>query len=194
MTKTKVLTKSQIGKKSKRDGAKFEKSVRVDLENKGWICDKWTNNVELPEYEYDEVQFVGRKEEIPCKEIREGKLVPSRPKFNPFTHSLIMNSGGFPDFIAFRKLGVNPLVLCEDCKEPLEGDCWCDNCNKTQYNTYSVMGYEVIGCEAKSNGYLDKEEREKCKWLLENNIFTKILIAKKGEKEIIYEDFLEKYK
>jgi len=55
--------------------------------------------------------------------------------------------------------------------------------------------YEIIGVECKSNGYLTPEEREKCKWLLENKIFSKILIARKGKKrgEIIYEDFQEKY-
>ena len=57
--------------------------------------------------------------------------------------------------------------------------------------------YEVIGVECKSNGYLTPEEREKCKWLLENKIFSKILIAKKkkvGKKvEVEYIDFSEKY-
>ena len=31
-----------------------------------------------------------------------GKLVKSKPKFNPFTKSLMMNTGGFPDFLAFK--------------------------------------------------------------------------------------------
>ena len=35
--------------------------------------------------------------------MREGKLVKCRPKFNPFTKRLIMNTGGFPDFIAFQR-------------------------------------------------------------------------------------------
>ena len=37
--------------------------------------------------------------------------------------------------------------------------------------------YEVVGVECKSNGYLDKIEKEKCEWLLKNKIFGKILIA-----------------
>ena len=55
--------------------------------------------------------------------------------------------------------------------------------------------YEVIGVEVKANGWLDKEEKEKCKWLLENKIFSRILIAKKGKKrgEIEYIDFERKY-
>jgi hypothetical protein len=42
--------------------------------------------------------------------------------------------------------------------------------------------YEVIGLEVKSNGYLDQTERGMCFWILENKIFSRILIAKKGEK------------
>ena len=51
-------------------------------------------------------------------------------------------------------------------------------------------GYVILGVEAKSNGFLTKEEKEKMNWLLENNIFSKILIAKKGKKrgEIVYEN------
>jgi len=56
--------------------------------------------------------------------------------------------------------------------------------------------YEVIGVEVKSNGYLDREEKEKCIFLLDKNVFSKVLIAKKGKRNegIIYEDFKEKYK
>lgn len=37
--------------------------------------------------------------------MRKAKLVKCKPKFNPFTRSLMMNSGGFPDFIAFQPVG-----------------------------------------------------------------------------------------
>ena len=51
--------------------------------------------------------------------------------------------------------------------------------------------YIIYGVECKSNGKLDKEEKEKCKWLLSNNIFSKILIASKGKKRgsIDYKQF-----
>ncbi len=57
--------------------------------------------------------------------------------------------------------------------------------------------YEVVGIEVKRQGYLDKEERKKCRWYLKNKIFSKILIAK-GIKEcraikVKYIDFQEKY-
>jgi hypothetical protein len=55
--------------------------------------------------------------------------------------------------------------------------------------------YEVIGLEVKSNGYLDKIEKGMSFWLLKNKIFSRILIAKKGNKkgEIEYIDFEERY-
>lgn len=67
-------------------------------------------------------------------------------------------------------------------------------CNRCHYAFDSIKRanqYGVIGCEVKSNGYLTKEEKEKCKWLLDNNVFSKILIAKKGTKRggIIYDEF-----
>ena len=39
--------KVAMGKKSKAKGMRFESKVRKDLESKGWIVDKWTNNVEF---------------------------------------------------------------------------------------------------------------------------------------------------
>jgi len=55
--------------------------------------------------------------------------------------------------------------------------------------------YSVIGVEVKMNGILSKEEKEKCRWYLNRKIFSKILIAKKGDKrgEIEYTDFSERY-
>ena len=55
--------------------------------------------------------------------------------------------------------------------------------------------YEVIGVEVKGNGWLDKTEKEKCKFLIEKKIFSKVLIARKGKKrgEIKYDNFMEKY-
>lgn len=56
--------------------------------------------------------------------------------------------------------------------------------------------YEIIGLEVKGNGYLDPSEKGMCHWLIENNIFSKILIAKKGKKrgQIEYIDFKERYR
>ena len=55
--------------------------------------------------------------------------------------------------------------------------------------------HEVIGVEVKANGWLDKKEKEKCKFLLDKKIFSKILIARKSKErgKIEYADFKEKY-
>ena len=56
---------------------------------------------------------------------------------------------------------------------------------------------EVIGVEVKARGYLDKEEKEKCKFYLDKCVFSKILIAKTIKNgrniNIEYIDFKAKY-
>ncbi len=124
------------GKKSRASGLSFELKVRKDLEGKGWIVDKWSNNVNLS----------------------EGKIEQAKRKFNPF--SKIMTIGtGFPDFICFQKMG--------------------------EY-------YKIIGLEVKKNGILDKDEKEKCKWYLDNSVFNEIWVARDSG-EIAYEDFRERW-
>jgi hypothetical protein len=156
--------KRKIGKKSRKAGSEFEKLVRADLESKGWIVSKWQNNVELVD------GFAGPNTEC----WKKGKLVPAKPKFNPFTHSLMMNSSGFVDFIAYNH--VRDHIL-----------------HKIGGEIETRKLYEVIGVECKTNGKLDKIEKEKCKWYLEHSTFSKILIASKGEKrgEIVYKEFEE---
>ena len=98
-------------------------------------------------------------------DLLEGRIVPAKRKYNGPGRPMSIGTG-FPDFVAFR-WGV------DGCK-----------------------GYgDIIGVEVKSNGYLDPKEREKCKWLLENNKFSKILIASKSKKrgEIIYESHESRY-
>ena len=94
----------------------------------------------------------------------KGKLIPAKHKFCGIGRPMAIGTG-FPDFVAFRiSNSIKPHNYCE-----------------------------VIGVEAKSNGYLDKTEKQKCKWLLQNNIFSKILIAsrykEKNRVKIKYEEF-----
>ncbi|MHA1876700.1 MAG: hypothetical protein ACTSUC_09690 [Promethearchaeota archaeon] len=119
----KEINKVKQGKKNREAGARFERKVRKDLELKGWIVDRWTNNV------------------------KDNKVIPAKSRFN-------MRTTGFPDFILFSPSNsVRP---------------------------------KIMGVECKSNGYLNKVEKEKCKWLLENNIFSKIIIASKDKSKINY--------
>ena len=110
------------GKRNRINGADTERRARADLERDGWIINKWRNNV------------------------KDDKLIPAKNYF--IRGKGTIQGTGFPDFIAFRTLG---------------------------------LLYEVIGVEVKSNGYLSPEEKEKCKWLLENKVFSKILIASRDK-------------
>jgi len=138
--------KSAMGKISRARGKAFELKVRHDLEDKGWIVCKWSNNVE----------FEGEL----CP---NGKLISAKHTFNPFTKAMSAGTG-FPDFVAFRK----------------SRDCAC-------------VCYDVIAVESKMTGALDKKEKEKVEWLLENDVFEVILVASKGDKRggILYEQILK---
>lgn len=135
-----ITNYSSQGKKNRAAGSRFELKIRKDLEDKGFIIDKWTNNVDL----------------------ETKKIIPAKRKFNPFLRALSM-ANGFPDFIGI-------------------------DMNKDK---------DLIGVEVKMNGYLSKEEKEKCRFYLEKNLFSKILIAKavkEGRKlNIKYIDFAGEY-
>jgi len=89
-------------------------------------------------------------------DLETRELIAAKRKFNPFNKVMTIGTG-FPDFIAFK---------------PVIGE------KKDDFQLY-----KVIGVESKMKGILDKTEREKCEFLLENNIFKEILIAKKSEKK-----------
>jgi len=137
----KKKTNVKRGSMSKSSGNAFELKVRKDLEEKGWIIDKWSNNLDL----------------------EKGEIHPAKKRFARFKGNMgVMTIGtGFPDFVAFQ-------LMREE-------------------------RYKVIGVEVKMNGLLSRIEKEKCKWYLENKIFSEILIASKikdGKKiKIEYVDF-----
>lgn len=107
----------------------------------------------------NQVEFFFEDESIPNVKIIEGRLIPAKHKFNYFTKAMTVGHG-FPDFVAYREIKMERIPGLISCSRH----------------------YEVIGVESKMDGKLDKEERKKCDWLLEKNIFSKILIASKGEK------------
>ena len=75
--------KSEIkkGKKSRAAGSQFELKVRRDLESKGRVVDKWTNNVDL----------------------EENKVVIAKRKYNPWKKVMVIGTG-FPDFISIKRI------------------------------------------------------------------------------------------
>ncbi|MFB6246162.1 MAG: hypothetical protein ABEI74_01045 [Candidatus Pacearchaeota archaeon] len=68
------------GKRNRAAGVRFEQKVRQDLKSKGWVVDKWMNNVD---FEKDEI-------------------APAKRKYNPYLKALSIGNG-FPDFIAFKR-------------------------------------------------------------------------------------------
>ena len=159
----KTIDRKKIGKQNRAKGLRFENSVRKDLESQGWIVDKWSNNVEF----FEEENHIPDDDGI----LVTGRLIPARRKYNPFNKALSIGTG-FPDFIIY--------TLGEDALEETFGlSC-------THEDVF------IIGVEVKSNGYLDKEEKLKCEWLLKNKVFSKILIASKDKSKkrvIVYKEF-----
>ena len=167
------MDRNKIGKQNRQAGQRFELKVRKDLESKGWIVSKWMNNVEI--YETSRITKYSAKGDKLKKEVTYpyGKLIPAKHKFRG--PGIPMSIGtGFPDFVAFTTFGGTNILHTK------LGEIEGHHC--------------VIGVECKSKGYLTKEEKAKCDWLLANNIFSKILIVSKGKKrgEIIYTEYKQK--
>lgn len=156
------------GKLNRASGKRFENFVRKDLELKGWVVDKWTNNIGMWGKDFNQIIKKGgkyiiqkTKEEVNFEDIIFDKIVPAKHKFRGMGIPMAFGTG-MPDFVCIR-LGDDTSL------------------------------YEVIGVESKINGYLDKEEKEKCNWYLQHKIFSQILIAKKikeGRKVVVeYKEF-----
>jgi len=84
----KEKVKIKRGKKSRSGGGQFELRVRRDLEGKGWVVDKWSNNLDL----------------------EEGKIIPAKRRTipfqnNPFIQRISTIGTGFPDFVCFERRG-----------------------------------------------------------------------------------------
>jgi len=117
-------------------------------------------------------------------DYEKNKVVSAKRKYNPFSKILTIGTG-FPDFVCFKRIDK------EKDEETIDGTPIPEEyVKKEDKNTF-----EVIGLEVKSNGYLDQIEKGMCFWYLKNNIFSRILIAKKTKdgKDIEYIDFNKKY-
>ena len=73
------------GSASKSSGNAFELRVRKDLEEKGWIVDKWSNNLD----------------------VESNSIHPSKRIFKRFgpSHGVMTIGTGFPDLLCFKKNG-----------------------------------------------------------------------------------------
>ena len=137
--------------------------------------------------------------------VKVGRLIKVKNKWSGPGRPMMLGAG-FPDFIAFKiKNYEEPqedFVNIEEPSEPISRMVFLEKKGrevgevpraKTPRPPIELpyQETEIMGVEAKSNGYLTKEEKEKCKWYLDSNIFSKILIAKKGKKrgQIEYIEF-----
>jgi len=158
-----MIDKRKMGKRSRAQGKAFELRVRKDLEEKGWIVDRWNNQVS---------DFPDDNIKLPPELREDRKLIPAKAKFRGMGIPMMLSSG-FPDFIAYKRVNKPEEMRVIKIKQT----------------------YEVIGVECKMNGILDKQEKEKCKWLLKNNIFSCIWIASKTKVKnkvvIEYKEFKE---
>ncbi|MHA1737896.1 MAG: hypothetical protein ACTSWD_04865 [Candidatus Heimdallarchaeota archaeon] len=101
--------KVKKGKRSRAQGAAFELRVRADLEEKGWIVDKWTNNVEFEEITNDQI-IEARQKDFTTKNkdyryidpLSIGKLIKAKAKWAGPGRPMMMGAG-FCDFICFRR-------------------------------------------------------------------------------------------
>lgn len=177
-----MVTKEQkikSGKKSKTNGAAFELRTRKGLEDQGYVVDRWTNNVEFSFTLDPHVQI--------------GKIVTAKPHmvFNPKIRRMIplQRNSGFPDLVAFRNINIS-----KGNYEKLPNERQGGYDDKI---TLNGLLFDIIGVECKTNGKLDKEEKEKCRFYLRNKTFSKILIAEKIKVKnrivIKYTDFETKF-
>lgn len=120
-------------------------------------------------------------------DLEKQEVVPAKRKYNPFKKMLVVGTG-FPDFIGIRHISEGEYEVIG---------------SEEEYGLIDIedkfeVKSEVIGIEVKMNGVLTQEEKLKCKFYLQNKIFSKIFIAKavkKGRKiEVELIDFKEKYK
>lgn len=79
--KSKKKSNIKRGGSARARGARFELKVRQDLESKGRIVDKWSNNVDL----------------------EKDRLVIAKKKFNPYSKVMTISTG-FPDFISIKEI------------------------------------------------------------------------------------------
>lgn len=171
------IDKKKQGKRNRAKGASFERKTRADLELQGYFASKFQSNVDL----------------------EENKLVPAKAS------RFRLSSTGFPDFMVWSNLPIiyeidtemTPREVEKFKKELIKINKHPPNQVILEPNVKVAPTRTIIGVECKVQGYLSKEEKEKCQWLLNNRVFDKILIAyevKEGRKKVVkyktFEDYI----
>lgn len=166
-----MVDKVKQGKKNRASGAAHELRVRKDLEEKGWIVDKFSNNIDMTTNlnpDRNTSTYMGNgaiASTLAYYPPKYGKIVPAKRKYAGPGRPMAIGTG-FPDFVCIK---------VHDLTDP--------------------QTYLVQFVECKTNGKLDKIEKEKCAWLQEQgyNIFIASKTKVKNRIVIKYENFFEKY-
>ena len=74
------------GRLNRAAGKRFELKVKADLESKGWIVFRNSNDVE----------------QIDTKNGQHIQFKQAKTKWNPFTRTPMTIQSGFPDFVCIR--------------------------------------------------------------------------------------------
>ena len=189
------LDKKKQGKQNRAAGKRFELKVREDLESKGWIVFRNSNDVEFQSLSIDmksdcylvktenaiehlvKVGYSPRAIYINHKEAIFGKFKQAKSKWNPFTKMPMTIQSGFPDFVCVDKGASSDKVMGLKCLLTHKKELLYE------------QGWGVIFIECKSNGQLSKIEKEKINWI-KDNLHIDVFVASKGDKrgKIKYEN------
>lgn len=114
-----MLNKSEIGKKSRAAGKRFEVKVKEHLEELGYIVFRNTNDFD----------------------IAQSKFVQAKTKWNPYTRRPMSISTGFPDFLLIDKATLTPIFV--ECKMSK----YLDNTEKIKaYTIKATYKIQVLVC------------------------------------------------
>jgi len=177
------------GKRNRINGANFERKVREDLEKQGYIVSKWGNNIQTNCKKcHSKMTLKSNANKYFCKQCNDftehelTKQIPASPGI------FRMMQTGFPDFIAYKHNRLYFRVTDEisvdkvnSLRKKIEAAYKYASFDfiLTPKNVEVTPEWEIIFVESKTNGYLDKIEKEKVQWYLKNNICTKFLVASK---------------
>jgi len=155
------MDRKKMGKAGRAAGKRFEVKVRKDLEKKGWIVFRNSNDVEF----FQDMQpFDSHVSPV------KGKFSQAKTKWNPFTKMPMSLQSGFPDFV----------VLINLKSETTDGKAVRDTLT-INGEVKEVQAYGVIFIECKLERNIDKIEKEKVEWI-KSNLHIPVLLARKGEK------------
>ena len=152
--------KSKQGKANRAAGKRFELKVREDLEKNGWIVFRNSNDVEFK-----------LEEQFGNLEPKPYKFSQAKTKWNPFTKRPMMTQSGFPDFVCIHSLGFE---IFKDSPNAVFIRRFEHSLNE------NLIRFTIKFVEVKTNGTLDKIEKEKVEWI-KSNLKIPVIVASKDK-------------